>query len=123
MYIYVQQQHIGHAHVFRYTAAPHNVESITPPAAMQALHSSSQQSVRAVAGALHSAVRTTWRRLLLLLHLLLRVLLQELSLQDHIDAVRVVGLSATQMQWIADGFAVFSRLLEPVLQVGVSPLF
>jgi hypothetical protein len=45
-------------------------------------------------------------QLLALSTLRLRVLLQELSLQDHIDAVRMVGLSPTQMQWIADGLEV-----------------
>jgi hypothetical protein len=44
--------------------------------------------------------------------------LQETNLQEHIKYVRMVGLSAKQQQDIADGFAVFSRLLEPVLQVG-----
>jgi hypothetical protein len=41
--------------------------------------------------------------------------LQETNLQEHIKYVRMVGLSAKQQQGIADGFAVFSRLLEPVL--------
>jgi hypothetical protein len=31
--------------------------------------------------------------------------------------MRMVGLSAQQQQQIADGFAVFSHMMEPVLQV------
>uniref|UniRef100_A0A383VV39 Uncharacterized protein n=1 Tax=Tetradesmus obliquus TaxID=3088 RepID=A0A383VV39_TETOB len=42
-------------------------------------------------------------------------LLPEPSLEDHIRAVRQLGLSATQKQQIADGCAVFRQLLEPVL--------
>jgi hypothetical protein len=45
------------------------------------------------------------------------VYLQELSLQDHLAAVRDLGLTERQQQQIADGYAVFSRLLEQVLQV------
>jgi hypothetical protein len=41
--------------------------------------------------------------------------LQEASLQGHVDAVRLIGLSEVQMQWIVAGLAVFSRLLEQVL--------
>jgi hypothetical protein len=62
---------------------------------------------------------TNFTRLLkhaVLLLLLLLLLLQEYSLEDHIRCVRQMGLSRTQQQQIADGFAVFSQLLEPVLQ-------
>uniref|UniRef100_A0A383VPI9 Uncharacterized protein n=1 Tax=Tetradesmus obliquus TaxID=3088 RepID=A0A383VPI9_TETOB len=42
-------------------------------------------------------------------------LLQEPNLDDHIRCVRQMGLSAAQKQQIADGYAVFSQLLQPVL--------
>ncbi|WIA17958.1 hypothetical protein OEZ85_009447 [Tetradesmus obliquus] len=42
-------------------------------------------------------------------------LLQEANLDDHIRCVRQMGLSAAQKQQIADGYAVFSQLLQPVL--------
>jgi hypothetical protein len=41
---------------------------------------------------------------------------QESDLADHIRCVRLAGLSTAQQQQIADGYAVFGRLLEPVLQ-------
>jgi hypothetical protein len=50
--------------------------------------------------------------------LLLLLLRQESNLAEHIRCVRLLGLTPDQQQQIADGFAVFSRLLEPVLQVG-----
>ncbi|WIA15637.1 hypothetical protein OEZ85_002264 [Tetradesmus obliquus] len=42
-------------------------------------------------------------------------LLPEPSLEDHIRCVRQIGLSDKQKQQIADGYAVFSKLLQPVL--------
>uniref|UniRef100_A0A383VSS4 Uncharacterized protein n=1 Tax=Tetradesmus obliquus TaxID=3088 RepID=A0A383VSS4_TETOB len=42
-------------------------------------------------------------------------LLPEPNLDDHIRCVRQMGLSAAQKQQIADGYAVFSQLLQPVL--------
>jgi hypothetical protein len=44
------------------------------------------------------------------------LLLQESDLSDHIRCMRAVGLSRSQQQQIADGFAIFGKLLEPVLQ-------
>jgi hypothetical protein len=55
--------------------------------------------------------------LVVLLLLLLLLLLQESDLAEHIRCVRLVGLRTSQQQQIADGYAVFSRLLQPVLQV------
>ncbi|WIA38251.1 hypothetical protein OEZ86_001592 [Tetradesmus obliquus] len=40
-------------------------------------------------------------------------LLPEANLDDHIRCVRQMGLSAAQKQQIADGYAVFSQLLQP----------
>uniref|UniRef100_A0A383VXX6 Uncharacterized protein n=1 Tax=Tetradesmus obliquus TaxID=3088 RepID=A0A383VXX6_TETOB len=42
-------------------------------------------------------------------------LLPEPNLEDHIRCVRQMGLSTKQKQQIADGYAVFSQLLQPVL--------
>jgi hypothetical protein len=54
----------------------------------------------------------------MLLRLLLLLLpVQEPDMQEHIRCMRMVGLSALQQQQVADGFQVFSRLMEPVLQV------
>lgn len=46
-----------------------------------------------------------------------RPLMQEPDMAAHAEAVSKIGLSLQQRVQIADGMAVFTRLLEPVLQV------